>query len=101
MLFFCERSPIVFGSQVEDNMFATTKVCKKEKLKKGEEEKSLTAEHNEDVFNINFECAGKQENKPIIVTNEREYEEKDTGKDTKFYKDKEESIETIFQQWSQ
>lgn len=29
MLLFDKRSPLVYGSQVEDNMFVATKVCKR------------------------------------------------------------------------
>jgi len=59
MLLFGEGGPLVFGSQVEDNLFVAAKVCKEveEKVEKEEEETNApTTEHNEDVFNIDFEC---------------------------------------------
>lgn len=69
--------------------------------KEEEEEKAFTEEHNEYVFNIYFECTSKQDNWSVTITAEREDEENDAGKDMEVSKYKEESIETIFQQWSQ
>jgi len=72
MLLFGERNPHVIGRKVEDNMFVETKVCNRSKnenydamteQKKVEKEEveheALTEEHNEDIFYIDFECAGK------------------------------------------
>lgn len=79
------------------------------KVDKEEEEKAtITVEHNEDVFNIDFDCASKQDSSP----NEREDEDKEyrkiavvpddesEEKEMDISKDKYKSIETIFKKWS-
>jgi len=80
---------------VEDSLNAV-----EEEEKKEEVEKYLTIEHNKDVFNIDFECASRQDNNPITVIPEREDKEKDVGKRMEVSKDEEERIETTFKQWS-
>ena len=68
-----------------------------EEQKKCEVEKYLIVKHNEDVFNIDFECESRQENNLVTVIAEREDEEKDVQKGMEASEDKEESIETTFQ----
>lgn len=51
---------------------AMTQEEKKKEKKKQEEEKSLIVEHNEDVFNIYFECVVKQDNNIVTIVTKRE-----------------------------
>lgn len=97
MLFFGERSPRVSGNQGEDNLFTTIKFCKgvEDKAQKEEQEEEMEAlseEHNEDIFNIDFEYAGKEDNNPF----KREYEQQVAGKDMDVVKTKMKTLNSFF-----
>ena len=81
---------------VEDNVNAV-----EEEENKDEAEKYFFAKHNEDGFKIDFECASRHDNNPIIVIDEREDEEKYVGMGMEVFDHEEESIENTFQKWSQ
>jgi len=103
MFLLGEGSTPISGIHVKDNQSTAAKDGKEveekeEKIEdEKEEEKSFTIKHNEDAFSIDFQFVDKYEN----IQAKRRDEEKVAGKDMDVSKDEEESIETIFQQWSQ
>lgn len=58
MLLFGERVTLVFGNQVEYNMFAVAKVCEETNKAEEEEEekKALIVQHNKYISNIDLGC---------------------------------------------